>query len=395
MPPAEIPIAAVSTNGGRTDEAGDTHLSGRKLLLARIGWITVTLALVILNLLAFPALFASNFTFTPQVLHELHQLNLSPTLYGVLETILSVSFPLAYLPLGLLLFLRRSHDRMALFCAFTLVTFGGGVPLYDFGSGGIELPLATNAVLRVVALLLFGVGETSLVMFFYLFPSGRFVPRWTRWVTLLVAAYYLAVIFFPTLPSNAGGPATFLVPLFLLTAAVAQVYRYRRVSTPRERQQTKWAVFGFALAMVILATAIPQAILLPSSIADSPVLQNLNPTFTVALVLIPIFIAIAILRSQLWDIDTIINKALVYGTLTALLAGVYVGLVIGLESLVGAITGKASSSRSSSSHRPCWSPRCSIRCVAACRRSLTGASTGVSTTPPGRSRHLVRHCAAR
>src|SRR5205807_8966614 len=46
-------------------------------------------------------------------------------------------------------------------------------------------------------------------------------------------------------------------------------------------------------------------------------------------------IAIAILRSQLYDIDTIINKALVYGLLTALLAAVYASLIIGLESLVG------------------------------------------------------------
>src|SRR5260370_22574868 len=69
---------------------------------------------------------------------------------------------------------------------------------------------------------------------------------------LLVVAYWLAVIFFPTLPSNAGGPATFLVPFFLLTAVVVQVYRYRRVSTPRERQPTNGAVSGFPLAMLML-----------------------------------------------------------------------------------------------------------------------------------------------
>lgn len=82
---------------------------------------------------------------------------------------------------------------------------GGGVPLFDFSSGGIELTLAANPILRIVALVLFAMGETSLVVFFYLFPSGRFAPRWTRWAALLVAAFYLAVVFFPTLPSNAGG----------------------------------------------------------------------------------------------------------------------------------------------------------------------------------------------
>jgi hypothetical protein len=56
---------------------------------------------------------------------------------------------------------------------------------------------------------------------------------------------------------------------------------------------------------------------------------------------IPIAFVIAMLRYRLWDIDTLINKTLVYGGLSALLAGVYAGLIIGLESLVGAITGTA------------------------------------------------------
>jgi hypothetical protein len=60
------------------------------------------------------------------------------------------------------------------------------------------------------------------------------------------------------------------------------------------------------------------------------------------LLLIPISIAIAILRSRLYDIDTIINKALVYGLLTTLLAAVYAGLIIGLESLAGVITRQGS-----------------------------------------------------
>jgi hypothetical protein len=71
------------------------------------------------------------------------------------------------------------------------------------------------------------------------------------------------------------------------------------------------------------------------------VLGSLNPIFQVALLLIAIFIAIAVLRARLWDIDTLINKALVYGSLTALLAAVYAGLIIGLESLVGLISGQS------------------------------------------------------
>lgn len=324
----------------RPDERNEseTRLHGRWLVLARVGWIAVTVTLVILNLIALPDTYGSYFTYTPPVLQELHRLGLSPMLYGILLTVENAPFQLVYLALALLLFLRRSDDRMALFCAFALVTFGNAIPFYDFSSGTIVPSLATNAVLRVVALVLFAMGEASLILFFYLFPSGRFAPRWMRWGALLVAAYWLAVVFFPTLPSNAGGPATFLVPFFLLTAAVVQVYRYRRVSTPRERQQTKWAVFGLALAMLILVVGIPITVLvLPPSLQNDPVLRSLNPIFQVALSLIVIFIAIAVLRARLWDIDTLINKALVYGSLTALLTAVYAGLIIGLQFLLSGI----------------------------------------------------------
>src|SRR5262249_50072453 len=151
----------------------------------------------------------------------------------------------------------------------------------------------------------------------------------------LIAAYYLLVIFFPKLPSNAGGPASYVIPLYLLSAVVAQIYRYRRISTPRERQQTKWVVFGFVLAILLISSNLPVGLLLPPSFTGNLIVANLNPIFPVALLLIPIFIAIAILRSQLWDIDTLINKALVYGSLTALLAALYAGLIIGLERVAG------------------------------------------------------------
>jgi hypothetical protein len=199
--------------------------------------------------------------------------------------------------------------------------------------------LAANPIVHLMALVLFGVGETSFVVFFYLFPSGRFAPRWTRWAAVLVVTYYVAVLFFPALPSNAGGPATLVIPLYLISAVVAQIYRYRRISTPREQEQTKWVVFGFALAIVLLALNAPIGLLLPATVANSQVLSNLNPVFPVALTMVPVFIVIAILRSRLWDIDTLINRALVYVSLTALLAALYAGLIIGLQHLTGLVAG--------------------------------------------------------
>jgi hypothetical protein len=122
----------------------------------------------------------------------------------------------------------------------------------------------------------------------------------------------------------------------------AQVYRYRRVSTPRERQQTRWVVFGFAIGILGFVLLIVFAnTLLPLVWRKSRVASTLVGGTGIygLLMLIPISIALAILRSRLYDIDTLINKALVYGSLTGLLGALYVGMIIGLTSLAEAIAG--------------------------------------------------------
>lgn len=314
------------------------RLRGRWLLMVRIGWVVVTLTLLVLNLIALPSIAASIFTVTSQELAELHQLGFSPTFFVPLVAVEAVLEPLVYGALGLLLFWRRSDDPIALLCAWVFVLNGGTNLLYDQAIGGIVPVLAHQVILRVVTLLLYGMASTSFVLFFSVFPSGRFVPRWTRSFALLAVAYALAVVVFPPLPSRYSGPWAYLSPVFLLTAAVAQVYRFRRVSTPGERQQTKWVVFGFALAIALFVAYVPIAFLGPA-IQFDPVLGRAIPIIPVVELLIPICIALAVLRAKLWDIDALINKAMVYGLLTALLAALYAGLIVGLESLAGLFGG--------------------------------------------------------
>jgi hypothetical protein len=127
----------------------------------------------------------------------------------------------------------------------------------------------------------------------------------------------------------------------VLCAVVAQIYRYRCVSTPSERQQTKWVVFGFAVAMVGFALFIVSRFLfVPSILLYSNLAKTLIAGTAVysLLLLIPISITIAILRSRLYDIDTIINLTLVYGLLTGTIAALYAGLILSLEGLLGLFT---------------------------------------------------------
>ena len=338
-----VPYASGSAvTQSTTPGASDTRLRGRWLLAARIGFIALTTIVVALNLVALPHIAASQLT--PDVLRQLHQQDFSPTLYAAFGVAESVITTLTYLAMGLLVFWRRSDDRMALFCAVMLVTFGGvaATPL-DSITGGSPMPepLRSIAVLRAVVYLLAVVGQVSFVVFFYLVPSGRFVPHWTRWCALLSVAYWLVEVFFP---SVSAGPLGGLIIVFFSIAAIAQIYRYRRISTPVEREQTKWVVFGLVLAVgLMLVPSVSQLLLQPfvaTSLYSGPVIIGIliSLTWPVALLLIPIFIAVAILRAHLWDIDVIINRALVYGLLTAILAAVYFGVVIGLQAIATALS---------------------------------------------------------
>jgi hypothetical protein len=232
--------------------------------------------------------------------------------------------------------LRRSDDRMALLVAFMLVTLGPLVASKSVSASPSYWQLPNECL----SFLFF----TLFLLIFSLFPSGQFVPRWMRWLLVVFLAVNVPFSFFPdaliTLNIHAvSGSAGYLVLLGeAVILVVAQLYRYRRVSSPLQRQQTKWVVFGFAVSITVYVLgavpylmfpvlAGPGSLYLPAYVAVQDFL----------LLFIPLSFGFAMLRSRLWEIDVIINKALVYGTLTVILTTFYVGLIIGLQALLRGI----------------------------------------------------------
>ncbi len=122
-------------------------------------------------------------------------------------------------------------------------------------------------------------------------------------------------------------------------AIILQIYRYRHVSTPLQRQQTKWVVFGITLAFgsFLFAFVLLDAVL-PQFFPMGPLAYTLGQIpFDFLLLAYPLSIWFAILHARLWEIDRLVNRTLVYGTLTISLALVYAGLIIGLQALFGTI----------------------------------------------------------
>jgi hypothetical protein len=261
------------------------------------------------------------------------QIGLSLDFYAWFTTLVYAVFGSVFFAIAWLIFWRRSDDWMALYVSFFFVLIGAGAnPVIPVGGGELFI--------------FFGV---MLFPLFCLFPDGRFVPRWTRWLVLGWVLYSLVSGFTSQLPSrgvSSGPPGPVSQGAFLLGIAF-QIYRYLRVSTPLQRQQTKWAVIGFAGWFACLI-----ALLL--AIALFPALRNPGPPdfildrYAFAFVgLLPIlFIAvgvtISILRYRLWDIDIIIRRTLVYGALTLTLLLAFLMSVVLLQTLFVVLTGQES-----------------------------------------------------
>jgi len=106
------------------------------------------------------------------------------------------------------------------------------------------------------------------------------------------------------------------------------------MASPAQRQQIKWLIYGFT-PIILLPVCLGFVVLLFPGLngPDSLLHVGLEPLFRFYYLPIPFCIGIALLRYRLWNIDRIINRTLIYGLLSAILALLYLGLVLGLQFL--------------------------------------------------------------
>ena len=345
--------APSASNGAMTQSAyaePDTRLHGRWLPLARVAWIGVVALIVGVFITSLPVFLVqlqvtcapaicSFWQLTPAAAQTLQSLGFSPDAYAIYTLTLVIIFGLVWLVSALVIFWRKSDDWMALLFALMFVVLGTAEVT--------EVVEASHSAWQLPAVFLNELAYGLLFLVFSLFPNGRFVPRWMRWLLLGYLPYSVlhgSLFFSNSLVHLGRYPVLFNLLFFLLFACIvgAQVYRYRRVSSPVQRQQTKWVVFATAVTIIVGLGLVGPALLFPS--LSPPYVLLADTVSTILALIIPISVGMAILRYRLWEIDTIINKALVYGTLTVMLAVIYVGLVIGLQTLVRLFTGQLSQS---------------------------------------------------
>jgi hypothetical protein len=255
----------------------------------------------------------------------------------------TLMFDLAFLACGWLILWRKNRDWFGLYLGLILLIWADGAGVF------YHTP-TVSTWLETIKPFLAWIGWPGLFVILVVCPSGHVTPRWARFFAaglgiLIVYGLIISVLQIDPFSFVIAMP---LIMICLLVGGYAQVYRYRHAGLS-ERQQIKWVVFAlvFYVLFFILMTVLLNVILI-----DDPVRFKPSTALIASILLLtvgslvfmglPISIVMAVLRYNLWDIDVIIRKALVYGVLTVTLALLYFGIITILQALSTSIFGPQS-----------------------------------------------------
>lgn len=308
-----------------------TALSGWRLTLARVIWgVGAVFAM---------ALFLAYIPFNPAAVRDdwlVQNSALAVSRFAYFGTfadyVLTLRYFAAAISFGVsaLIVWRKSDDAVALLVALGLLMlpiafFAGGAGNIIYARYGAPWHIWLPRLRDVLAF----VAVHYLVILFFIFPTGRFAPQWMKWAAWC-GAVMLPLLTFGLFQEWVAWEVWSLAFLVWFGLAVgSQLYRFLRVSSSIERQQTKW----FVAAVALLILWVPVSIFgLPGLPEAEGNLLDLHLQILL-LMAIPLGVGIGVLRRGLWGADPIINRTLVYGTLTLSIILLYVLIVGGLSAL--------------------------------------------------------------
>lgn len=309
------------------------RIDGGTLRAARYSWIVFAVLSIVILIASLPG-YLQKF--------EGHMAHANPEHLGVAVRFFTTASGLASLlsallsiALSIMLFQRKFEEPAATALSFYLMGYAVIMagPLEFLGGywfGTTDFALTLQAILM---------GSPTIALF-ALFPNGRFVPGWMRWVLIASIPWSLSLPLLGPLTGSGIGTqgitstvAAIIFSAFILTGICAQAYRYMRVSSSEEQQQTRWVFLGFGLWFLWILISTGPFMYLTSLPPGSPVpwwAPASELGWWLSLSILPISLTIAITRFRLWNIHIVINRALVFGAVTLSTIALYALVLAGL-----------------------------------------------------------------
>ena len=304
------------------------------LVVTRAVWWTLATVGAAMYLVALPAALGefadgsrAEFTDSGAFQRALATVGWDPHVLAAVMLAMGLLYTVAAVGASVVVHLRRPDDPAALFVATILLAHGLGWPAF---MDALEGRWAAYDAVGFVFVLY---GFVGFFLLAYLFPNGRFVPRWTRWVALVMVVettFASAGLSVPgLLPAPWSSVAESALGLTVVgTMIYAVTYRYRRVSTPEEQQQTR----SVGAALLVLATCfVATGLLEPLSPREGVAVLWVEllgfSLFTLGFAVLPLAVATATLRRGLWDTPTVLRRALLVTAVSAVLVIGYAAVV--------------------------------------------------------------------
>ena len=247
-----------------------------------------------------------------------------------IRLISSITACLTLLLCAVTLFIRRPRDPVALLFSFAFMGMAATIdpPLLMWialGLGELSDVLSSGWWLLLVAALA-------------TFPDGRFTPLWLRWV-VFVAAPLSVLISLESIDPNLQTGVSVLIPLALL---LMQPLRYRRLPAGVERQQIKWAGFGFGAGLVLVGLAVGLTNFIPpeGTPQRAPFGLFVVSLFSLGFVLMPLGLMVSLVRYRLWEADAVISRSAAYAIVTVIVGIVWAASADLVKMVVSAVLGE-------------------------------------------------------
>jgi signal transduction histidine kinase len=238
---------------------------------------------------------------------------------GILVVLLLIQF-LSFFSVGCLLYVYGMRDRICLYTSILLIATG---TIMSISTPIISQALHLESIFQIESF----VGDLYL-FFFFLFPDGRFQPRWLLFPAIIGLIGNIGIYF---LPGSLLDPTTWPLPIrsgvWLSLHALAiysLIYRYRHAETKQLKRQLRWfavSLSGFILSVLSLLTF--------SIFGDNGLLKLcMWFIYYLALLFMPFSIGIAILEQRQKHLSIVFSRTIVYSFVTLMVMGVYV-LIVG------------------------------------------------------------------